>query len=98
VITYTHYAAVTMLRLLWEAGLSVPRDISVATFSDSYPVAEVSPPLTAVALPTEEMGRAAAELILEQIEAEAPAAPRRVVLKESLVVRRSTAAPPADSA
>lgn len=94
VMTQTHYAAVTLLRLLWEAGLSVPRDLSVATFSDSYPVAEVIPPLTAVALPTEEMGRTAAELVLEQIDTNGAASPRRVMLKETLVVRRSTAAPP----
>lgn len=94
VITYTHYAAIKMLRYAWEAGLVVPDDISVATFSDSYPVAEVIPPLTAVALPTEEMGRTAAEMVLEQINNAGETNPRRIVLKETLIVRRSTAAPP----
>ncbi len=97
VITYTHYAAISLLRLLWEAGLSVPKDVSVATFSNSYPVAEVIPPLTVIALPTEEMGRTAAEMVLEQIETAGAAAPRRVVLKETLIVRKSTASPGANS-
>ena len=93
IVTYTHHAAISMLRLLWEAGLSVPKDLSVATFSNSYPVAEVIPPLTVMALPTEEMGRMAAEMVLEQIRTSSSAAPRRMVLKETLIVRKSTAPP-----
>jgi LacI family transcriptional regulator len=95
VLVYTHRQAVKLLQLLWDAGLSVPRDLSVATFSNAYPVEEVIPPLTTMALPTEQMGRRAAELVLEQIESEGRAAPQRVVLKETLIVRRSTAAPSA---
>jgi DNA-binding LacI/PurR family transcriptional regulator len=93
VITYTHQAAISLLRLLWEAGVNVPRDISVATFSNSYPVAETIPPLTVMALPTEEMGRMAAEMVLEQIQSAGAAPPRRAVLKETLIVRKSTAPP-----
>ena len=92
-ITYTHHAAISMLRLLWEAGLSVPKELSVATFSNSYPVAEVIPPLTVMALPTEDMGRTAAEMVLEQIQTSGAAAPRRMVLQETLIVRKSTAPP-----
>jgi DNA-binding LacI/PurR family transcriptional regulator len=95
VITYTHHAAISMLRLLWEAGVNVPRDISVATFSNSYPVAEMIPPLTVMALPTEDMGRTAAEMVLEQINTGGAAPPRRVGLQETLIVRKSTAPPPA---
>jgi LacI family transcriptional regulator len=91
IILYTHFAAISLLRLFWERGIRVPDDISVATFSNSYPVAEVIPPLTTAALPTEEMGRAAAEMVLEQIRMSGEAEPRRVVLKETLIVRKSTA-------
>lgn len=91
VVVYTHFAAISLLRLLWESGIRVPQDISVATFSNSYPVAEVIPPLTTVALPTEEMGRTAAEMVLEQIRTSGEAEPRRAVLKETLIVRKSTA-------
>ena len=93
IITYTHMAAISLLRLFWEAGVRVPQDVSVATFSNSYPVAEVIPPLTTAALPTEEMGRAAAEMVLEQIRTNGEAKPRRVVLRETLIVRKSTAPP-----
>jgi DNA-binding LacI/PurR family transcriptional regulator len=92
-LVYTHRMAVKLLQLFWEAGIVVPRDLSVATFSNAYPVEDVIPPLTTMALPTEEMGRTAAELVLEQIETRGQAPARRVVLKETLVARRSTAAP-----
>ena len=91
-ICYTHFLAISTLRLLWERGARVPQDLSVATFSNSYPVAEVIPPLTTVALPTEDMGRSAAEMVIEQIQSSGEADPRRVVLKETLIVRKSTAA------
>jgi LacI family transcriptional regulator len=92
-MVYTHRMAVKLLQILWEAGIQVPRDLSVGTFSNAYPVEDVIPPLTTMALPTEEMGRAAAELVLEQIDTGSQAPARRLVLKETLVVRRSTAAP-----
>jgi LacI family transcriptional regulator len=93
VVVYTHYMAVHLLRVLWEAGLSVPRDLSVVTFTNAFPVDDVIPPLTTIALPTEEMGRTAAQMVLEQIDTRGEAPKRRVVLKEQLVVRNSTAPP-----
>ena len=93
VVVYTHYMAVHLLRVLWEAGLSVPRDLSVVTFTNAFPVDDVIPPLTTIALPTEEMGRTAAQMVLEQIDTRGEAPKRRAVLKEQLVVRKSTAPP-----
>jgi DNA-binding LacI/PurR family transcriptional regulator len=93
VVVYTHYMAVHLLRVLWEAECSVPRDLSVVTFTNAFPVDDVIPPLTTIALPTEEMGRTAAEMVLEQIDTKGEAPKRRVVLKETLVVRKSAAAP-----
>src|SRR3954469_14319565 len=93
VMVFTHFLAVKLLQVLWDAGLRVPDDLSVTTFSNAYPVEDTIPPLTAIALPTEEMGRKAAELLMEQIETNSEAPAKCVVLKEQLVVRRSTAAP-----
>jgi LacI family transcriptional regulator len=94
VVAFTHFLAVKLLQVLWDAGLRVPEDLSVTTFSNAYPVEDTIPPLTAVALPTVEMGRTAAELLIEQIESNGSAEPRCVTLQEQLVARRSTAAPP----
>ncbi len=92
-VVYAHYIAVPLLRLLWEQQIRVPGDLSIATFNNAFPVDDVIPPLTTMALPTEEMGRTAATMLLEQIDSKGEAQPRRVVFKESIVVRKSTAAP-----
>jgi LacI family transcriptional regulator len=93
VLCYTHYLAIKLLQVLWEQKLQVPRDLSVGCFSNAYPVADVIPPLTTVALATEQMGRTAAELVLEQVDSEQATPRRRVVLRTQLIVRGSTAAP-----
>jgi LacI family transcriptional regulator len=85
--------AVHLLRLLWEQRVRVPQDLSIATFTNAFPVEDVIPPLTTIALPTEEMGRTAAQMVLEQIESGGEAPRRRVVLRETLIVRKSTVAP-----
>jgi LacI family transcriptional regulator len=49
---------------LAEAGLSVPRDVSVVSFDDSDLASWLRPGLTSVALPHRELGRRAVELLL----------------------------------
>lgn len=51
---------------LAEAGLSVPRDISVASFDNDDLAAYLRPGLTTVGLPHEQMGRKAVELLLSR--------------------------------
>ena len=93
-VVFTHFTAVKVLQLLWDAGIKVPEDLSVATFSNAYPVEDVIPPLTTMALPTEEIGKTAAEMVLEQIENnDGSQKPKKVILQEKLIVRKSTAAP-----
>jgi DNA-binding LacI/PurR family transcriptional regulator len=98
VLVYTHYLAIKLLQKCWEAGMRVPQDLSVATYSNAFPVEDVIPPLTTMALPTEQMGREAATMVIEQVETDGAAKPRRAVLKETLIKRQSTAAPPQQSA
>jgi DNA-binding LacI/PurR family transcriptional regulator len=92
IVAFTHFLAVKLLQALWDAGFKVPDDVSVTTFSNAYPVEDTIPPLTTIALPTVEMGRTAAELLIEQIETASAAPARCVTLKETLIPRRSTAA------
>jgi DNA-binding LacI/PurR family transcriptional regulator len=81
-------AALIALDWLRGQGLSVPGDVSVIGF-DGVPEGAVSdPPLTTVAQPIAEMGRMAAEMILDGIDR-----PRRERVEVELVVRRSTAPP-----
>jgi LacI family transcriptional regulator len=51
---------------LADAGLSVPADVSVVAFDDDPIAAWLRPGLTTVALPHEQMGRRAIELLLDE--------------------------------
>ena len=81
-------------QVLRRLGLRLPEDISLVGFDDVPWMAMVDPGITAVAQPTLEMGRKAAELLLRR--SADPAARRTVeTLQPTLIVRGSTAVPPA---
>lgn len=77
------------LRAVRAAGLVVGQDISIISGNDSD-LAELStPPITALRWDRSEMGRHAAEMLLDRIEQESQSPPRRIRLPVSLVVRGS---------
>lgn len=83
--------AIGILSTLRSHGVSVPDQISVSGFDDVAVAQDLSPSLTTVRLPMVEMGESALELALKE-----PAArPRRQRAPHELVVRGSTAPPPA---
>jgi LacI family transcriptional regulator len=61
-------AAVGVIAVLQEAGIRVPQDISVVGFDDQRLAPYVSPPLTTVRAPTEEVGRVAARVLIDLIQ------------------------------
>jgi LacI family transcriptional regulator len=84
--------ALGALQRLAALGIEVPGDVSVAGFDDIATAAMATPGLSTVRLPLHEIGRRAfgyAEQVL------AGAEPAREVLPTELVLRGSTAAPPA---
>lgn len=82
------------IRTLAEHGLAVPDDVSVVGFDDA-PIAEmVSPPLTTVRQPLQDMADAAVSLLLARVQNEGGKKRTRRVLRTSLVVRDSSAPPP----
>ena len=72
-----------------ERGLRVPGDLSVAGFDDLEFSAYYDPPLTTVAVPAYEMGRRAAEILIEEIRGEMRS-PRQDILETTLMIRGST--------
>ncbi len=88
--------AVGLLRSLRKSGLHVPDDVSVVGFDDA-PFSEMEePPLTTVHIPMEEIGRVALNLLEKSaITPRSTRISRRVDLGCALIVRRSTAPPPA---
>ena len=62
-------------------------------FCDSYANSVMSPGLTFIDLRTEDMGKVAAELLMEQIRNPEKIEPRCIKLDEKLELRQSTAKP-----
>lgn len=76
-----------------ERGLKVPRDVSVVGFDDIPMASQVHPPLTTIRQPFAQMGRAAVNTLLSQMDNEEAIAPR-IVLPTELIARESTGPAP----
>ena len=80
--------AIGALSALREAGLRIPEDVSVVGYDDCPEAEFADPPLTTIRQNTVEMGAAAAELLIRQVEN--PGAPaEQVLVHTELVVRAS---------
>jgi LacI family transcriptional regulator len=77
-----------------ERGIDCPTEMSVVGFNDMPFLDKLRPPLTTLSIPHQQIGAEAARLLLEAI-ADHDRPPRSVLLPLSLVVRGSTAPPPA---
>jgi len=80
--------AIGAIHALAEAGLDVPADVAVVGYDDIEMAAYCRPPLTTVRQPTEEIGRSAADTLIDQIEKGAAGAPS-ILLTPVLVERQS---------
>ena len=83
-------AAIGAMKAIWEAGLRVPDDIAVVGAGDVAYGDLLKVPLTTVSWSKEELGRRAAELILDQIDRHPTGPFERVVIPPRLVVRASS--------
>jgi DNA-binding LacI/PurR family transcriptional regulator len=84
--------ALGVYRAARDAGVRIPRDLSVVGFGDHPIVALADPPMTTVHLPLKEMARAATELALALGRGERPHQ-IGVELATTLALRHSTAPP-----
>jgi LacI family transcriptional regulator len=77
-----------------DAGLEIPRDVSIVAFDDLPWTTLIRPPLTVVAQPVHELGVTATRRVLSRI-AGFDGPPETVVLRTAFVVRGSTGPVPA---
>jgi DNA-binding LacI/PurR family transcriptional regulator len=65
-------AALGVFDAVKEAGFRIPDDVSVVGFDDSRMAPFLTPPLTTVRAPTEEVGRSAARQLFRLLEGKLP--------------------------
>ena len=80
--------AMAALRALYQLGVRVPDQMAVIGMSNIEMSQYANPPLTAIDVPTVEMGIAAARIIAERIHGDATL-PKRVLLPSRLIERDS---------
>ncbi|HJP76129.1 MAG TPA: LacI family DNA-binding transcriptional regulator [Pseudonocardiaceae bacterium] len=84
--------ALGVLQEMTRQGLVVPGDIAIVGYDDIDFAAAAAVPLTSVRQPRAQLGRAATELLIEEISAPETHRHRQVVFEPELVVRASTRA------
>lgn len=84
--------AAGVYRVLYERNIRIPDEMSVVGFDDVMYTPQMSPPLTTIHQPLEEMGKMAASMLLRLIAGQQLES-NHVELSTSLVVRESCAPP-----
>jgi DNA-binding LacI/PurR family transcriptional regulator len=86
--------AIGLMQAAFQAGVEVPRDLSIVGFDDIDIAPFTIPPLTTISQSGVAMGRTAIDMLLEMVEDErGPDEIEDRVLEPTLVLRESTSAP-----
>jgi len=79
-----------MMRAFYDAELRIPDDFSLVTLLSARQAEIMTPALTSVDFPADEMGRIGAQMLIDQLEGNADAPVQRL-LRANLTVRQSSA-------
>lgn len=91
IVAASDLLAVGCIQVLDQDGrYSVPEDIAIVGYDNNHFASESSTPVSTIGQPGEDMGRAAAEILLEEIELRGDFERRSVILQPHLIARRST--------
>ncbi|WP_230421028.1 LacI family DNA-binding transcriptional regulator [Actinomadura soli] len=82
--------ALGVLRVLSQAGLTVPTDVALIGYDDIEFTSAAAVPLSSVRQPAYRLGRIATELLLEECDDPSGHAHRQVMFQPELVVRESS--------
>jgi DNA-binding LacI/PurR family transcriptional regulator len=89
---YNDISAIGAIRALRDSGLRVPEDVSVIGFDDIESAAFHTPSLTTVRQPLKQMGRIAAQTLLQRIKG--VDFPAEIAVEPMLIARESTTTAP----
>lgn len=82
--------ALGFLQEMTRRGLRIPHDIAIVGYDDIEYAGAAAIPLSSVRQPREQLGRAAAELLIEEINDQGSHRHRQVVFEPELIVRDSS--------
>ena len=85
-------AAIGAVSAVREAGLQVPRDLSVISFNDTALSALTDPPLTSICTHVETMSATAVDLLAQRCIGAVNSLPLKIVVPPTLTVRESVCA------
>lgn len=88
VFTSNDAMAVGVYHALYQAGMTVPQDMAVMGYDDIELARYMTPPLTTIHQPKDELGQLAVDALLQRL-AEPGASPQQLVLTPELVERDS---------
>ncbi|HTM15326.1 MAG TPA: LacI family DNA-binding transcriptional regulator [Terracidiphilus sp.] len=91
IFAFNDVTAIGAISAIREAGLRIPKDVSVLGFDDILSAATHHPPLTTIHQPLRSMGQVAATTLLSLIRDDIPhPRPEAITVYPKLVVRKST--------
>ena len=90
IFCYNDPLAIGAMRVLLEQGVRIPEDIALVGCGNLHYDDSLRVPLSSIDQQTSEIGRRAAELVLQMIASKGKTAGQKVVLTPSLVVRTSS--------
>jgi LacI family transcriptional regulator len=92
IVCFNDQQAFAVMAALQELGIKVPDDVSIIGNDDIY-YAKIYPvPLTTIRAPQHEIGRMAAEILIDNIESTKVLPNKRVLLETELIIRKSSKA------
>ena len=89
VVAFNDMSAIGIIRALQDVNIRVPQDVSIVGFDDIETAAFTVPRLTTVRQPLSEMGRIAAQCVLNRLH-ETEKFRQEIMVEPSFVVREST--------
>jgi LacI family transcriptional regulator len=89
IFTVNDPVALGACKRIKEAGLKIPQDVATIGFSNNVVTSVVDPQLTTVDQFPFEMGKKAAEILIQTIEGNT-VEPQTIVMETKLIVREST--------
>lgn len=89
IVAASDLMAIGAMQAIQAAGLKVPGDIAVTGFGDNLLSEVVTPKLTSVRTPTQQIARDCVQLLLERIASGKLTPPKRLIYEAELIIRES---------